>query len=95
MNMIWVAIFFIANVVVLGACIWVALTDAVKTGVWGTTGFAAIGVAAVGNLFKPVWMRHTIDGPEILMLVGMAIVSLWVLGRKVYWMSKERQHGTN
>ncbi|VVE82580.1 holin [Pandoraea sputorum] len=93
--MIWVSLFCIANVIVLGACIWVALTDAVKTGFWGTTGFAAIGVAAVGNLFKPVLMRQSIDGPEVLMLVGMAIVGLWMMGRKAYWANKERQHGSN
>lgn len=93
--MIWVLVFFIANVVVLAACIWVALSDAIKTGFWGTTGFSAIGLASVGNLFKPVWMRHAIDGPEVLMLVGLAIVSIWVMARKVYWTNKGRGHGSH
>lgn len=93
--MIWVSIFVVANVIVLGACVWVALSDAVKTGFWGTVGFAAIGVASVGNLFKPVLMRHAIDGPEVLMLVGMAIVGLWVMGRKLYWMNKGGEHGSH
>ncbi|AHN74679.2 holin [Pandoraea pnomenusa] len=93
--MIWVSIFFVANIIVLGACIWVALSDTVKTGFWGTVGFSAIGLAAVGNLFKPVWMRHAIDGPEVLMLVGMAIVGLWVMGRKVYWMNRGKKHGSH
>lgn len=91
--MILVPLFFVANVIVLGGCIWLALSDAIKTGFWGTTGFSAIGLAAVGNLFKPFWMRHAIDGPEVLMLAGMAIVGLWLMGRKVYWMNKEREHG--
>ncbi|VVE85051.1 holin [Pandoraea sputorum] len=91
--MIWVWVFFIANVIVLAGCIWVALSDAVKTGFCGTVGFSAIGLAAVGKLFNPVWMRHAIDGPEVLMLVGMAIVGLWVMGRKVCWMKRGRQHG--
>lgn len=93
--MIWVSVFYAANVVVLGACIWVTLSDAIATGFWGTTGFVAIGLAATGNLFKPFWMRHAIDGPEVLMLVGMAIVGVWLMARKAYWANKERQHGSN
>lgn len=91
--MIWVWVFFIANVIVLAGCIWLALSDAITTGFWGTTGFSAIGLASVGNLFKPVWMRQAIDGPEVLMLVGLAIVAIWLMARKAYWMSKERDHG--
>ncbi|WP_331708676.1 holin [Pandoraea sputorum] len=93
--MIWVSMFFIANVIVLAGCIWLALSDAITTGFWGTTGFSAIGLASVGNLFKPVWMRQAIDGPEILMLVGLAIVVIWLMARKAYWMSKGRGHGSH
>lgn len=93
--MIWVSVFFIANVIVLAGCIWLALSDAITTGFWGTTGFSAIGLASVGNLFKPVWMRQAIDGPEILMLVGLAIVVIWLMARKAYWMSKGRGHGSH
>jgi len=88
-------LFFVANVVVLAACIWAALSDALFTGFWGTTGFALIGLSAAINLFKPFWMRHAIDGPEVLMLVGMAIVGVWLMARKAYWANKEREHGSN
>ncbi|VVE78216.1 holin [Pandoraea sputorum] len=93
--MIWVSVFFIANVIVLAGCIWLALSDAITTGFWGTTGFSAIGLASVGNLFKPVWMRQAIDGPEILMLVGLAIVAIWLMARKAYWMNRGRGHGSH
>ncbi|WP_176399091.1 holin [Pandoraea sp. PE-S2T-3] len=91
--LVW--LFIAANVVVLAACIWVALSDEMSTGLWGTTGFALIGLSAAINLFKPIWAREAIDGPEILMLVGMAVVGIWMMVRKAYWQSKGGQDGTH
>ena len=90
-----VCLFVAANIVVLAASIWIALSDALPTGFWGTSGFALIGLSAAINLSKPIWMREAIDGPEILMLVGMAVVGIWMMVRKVYWQSKGGQDGTH
>jgi hypothetical protein len=51
------------------------------------------GVAALGNLLKPIRMAAVIDMPETTMLVGIAIVCVWVMARKVYWWKKEHKHG--
>ncbi|VVD64212.1 holin [Pandoraea pneumonica] len=83
-----VCLFIAANIIVLAASIWISLSDALPTGFWGTFGFAMIGLSAAINLSKPIWMREAIDGPEILMLVGMAVVGIWMMVRKVYWHNK-------
>ncbi|QTP32828.1 hypothetical protein B7759_01406 [Burkholderia glumae] len=81
-------VFFIANVVVLMFCIWISVTDGVATGWWGTIGFGTVGLGAMLNLLKSLKLAHTIDGPETLLMVGLAIVCVWVSVRKAYWWRK-------
>jgi hypothetical protein len=91
--MVMISIFVLANLVVLAFCVWISVTDAIATGWWGTLGFSVSGVAALGNLLKPIRMAAVIDMPETTMLVGIAIVCVWVMARKVYWWKKEHKHG--
>ncbi|MDN7654305.1 holin [Burkholderia multivorans] len=88
-----VTIFVLANLIVLAFCVWIAVTDTISTGWWGTVGFSTIGIAAAVNVLKPVRMMPAIDPPETLMMAGMAIVCLWVMWRKAYWRNKEHKHG--
>ncbi|AOJ31427.1 holin [Burkholderia metallica] len=88
-----VSIFVLANLIVLLFCIWITVTDGISTGWWGTLGFSVIGVAAMGNVLKSVRMVTAIDMPETVMMVGVAIVCLWVMGRRAYWWKKEHKHG--
>ncbi|KUZ35285.1 hypothetical protein [Burkholderia territorii] len=87
-----VTIFILANLVVLGFCIWITVADSISTGWWGTLGFSVIGIAAAVNVVKPIRMLSVIDMPETMMACGMAIVCMWVLGRKAYWWTKEHKH---
>ncbi|WP_333986733.1 holin [Burkholderia cepacia] len=88
-----VTIFYLANLVVLLFCMWIAVTNVFVTGWWGTLGFSIIGLASAANLFKPVHMPSAIDMPETLMLAGLAIVCVWILARVVYWHKKGGRHG--
>lgn len=81
-------VFFIANVVVLMFCIWISVTDGVATGWWGTIGFGTVGLGAMLNLLKSLKLAHAIDGPETLLIVGLAIVCVWAAVRKAYWWRK-------
>ncbi|WP_244254356.1 holin [Burkholderia vietnamiensis] len=63
------------------------------TGWWGTLGFSIIGISSAVNLFKPMRMPSTIDMPETLMLVGLAIVCIWIAMRVAYWRKKGGRHG--
>lgn len=88
-----VTIFVLANLVVLVFCVWISITDAIATGWWGTLGFSVSGVAALGNLLKPIRMVAVIDIPETTMLVGLAIVCVWIVARVFYWHKKGGRHG--
>ncbi|RQS88081.1 holin [Burkholderia seminalis] len=90
-----VTIFVLANLIVLAFCIWIAVTDAIATGWWGTVGFSIVGISAAVNVLKPIRMLPAIDLPETMMTVGTAIVCLWVMGRKAYWWTKGHNHGTH
>lgn len=91
--MVTISIFVMANLIVLAFCIWITVTDAISTGGWGTLGFSISGLAAMANLVKPIRMASTIDIPETAMLVGFAIVAVWIMVRKFYWWHKEHKHG--
>lgn len=93
--MVTISIFVMANLIVLVFCMWITVTDAVATGGWGTFGFSIVGLAAMANLVKPIRMASTIDIPETAMLVGLAIVAVWIMVRKYYWWKKEHQHGVH
>ncbi|MBR8393342.1 holin [Burkholderia cenocepacia] len=90
-----VTIFVFANLIILAFCIWIAVTDAIATGWWGTVGFSIVGISAAVNVLKPIRMLPVIDLPETMMTVGTAIVCLWVMGRKAYWWTKGHNHGTH
>ncbi|WP_260427245.1 MULTISPECIES: holin [unclassified Burkholderia] len=90
-----VTIFILANLVVLAFCIWIAVTDAIATGWWGTVGFSIIGISAAVNVLKPISMLPVIDMPETLMLVGLAIVCVWVVARVAYWHKKGGHRGAH
>ncbi len=86
-------VFYLANLVVLLFCMWIAVTNVFVTGWWGTLGFSIIGISSAVNLFKPMRMPSTIDMPETLMLVGIAIVCIWIAMRVAYWRKKGGRHG--
>ncbi|MBR8083068.1 holin [Burkholderia vietnamiensis] len=88
-----VTIFYLANLVVLLFCMWIAVTNVFVTGWWGTLGFSIIGLSSAVNLFKPLRMPSAIDMPETLMLVGLAIVCVWIAARVAYWRKKGGHRG--
>lgn len=88
-----VTVFYLANLVVLLFCMWIAITNVFVTGWWGTLGFSIIGIASAVNMFKPMRMSAAIDMPETLMLVGLAIVCVWIMVRVAYWRRKGGRHG--
>ena len=88
-----VTVFYLANLVVLLFCMWIAVTNVFVTGWWGTLGFSIIGISSAVNLFKPMRMPSTIDMSETLMLVGLAIVCIWIAARVAYWRKKGNRHG--
>lgn len=90
--MVTISIFVLANLIVLAFCIWITVTGEIVTGGWGTLGFSIVGLAAMANLVKPIRMAATIDIPETTMLVGFAIVAVWITVRKIYWWAKEHKH---
>ena len=61
--------------------------------VGGAPSVSIIGIAAAVNVLKPIRMLPATDLPETLMMVGMAIVCLWVMARRAYWWTKEHKHG--
>ncbi|QJP71281.1 holin [Burkholderia glumae] len=87
-----IPIFVATNLVVLMFCAWIALSDEINTGVWGTLGFAVVGMSAMVNLIKPIRSPELIDTPETTMLIGMSIVIVWALARKVYWWKRGKKH---
>ncbi|MEX3556628.1 MAG: holin [Burkholderia gladioli] len=72
-----IAEYLVANGLVLSLSIFLTLNQRIETGLFGTLGLSMIGVAAAVNVFKPAWDVCAVDGPEALMLTGMAVSGLW------------------
>lgn len=74
-------------------CIWITLSDSVVTGISGTLGFSIIGLSAAMNFFKGIHHFEKVDAPETGMLIGLAIVCVWIVARVFYWHKKGGRHG--
>ncbi|WP_321944516.1 holin [Burkholderia cenocepacia] len=93
MNSLLTDVYFAANALVLGVSILLTLNQKIETGVLGALGLSMIGVASAINLLKPMWLICAVDGPETLMVIGMAVIGVRIVSRRANTWRKEHKHG--